>query len=259
MPMATRSASAERSRAPRPSSRWAGPDRRLPKRPQVTGPGWSSLSSLRVPCLRFGMTDRATPNLPARDFARTTGFYAELGFIEEYRDDGWLILRRDAVTLEFFPLPGLDPSTSSFSCCLRLDDVDGFYSVCRAAEIPETTRGWPPDTPAPSRVVRFADRRTDRSGRQPAATRPERLTSASRNGCGGLSVPTGGTGRSSQPRFAALGMQVHALHDLVHGVLGAVHRQPYKVQVRSPHSGHHGPVCLIVTGPQHVTGVDGDG
>jgi hypothetical protein len=93
--------------------------------------------------LRCGMTDRATPNLPARDSARTSVFYAKLGFIEEYRDDGWLILRRNGVTLEFFPLPGLDPSTSSFSCCLRLDDVDSFYSVCRAAEIPETTHGWP--------------------------------------------------------------------------------------------------------------------
>ncbi|MCW2760771.1 MAG: bleomycin resistance protein [Marmoricola sp.] len=42
--------------------------------------------------LRCGMTDRATPNLPARDFARTSGFYAELGFTEDYRDDGWMIL-----------------------------------------------------------------------------------------------------------------------------------------------------------------------
>ena len=89
------------------------------------------------------MTDRATPNLPARDFTGSSGFYARLGFTEEYRDGGWMILRRGGVTLEFFPFPDLDPSSSSFSCCLRLDDVDGFYAVCRAAGLPETTQGWP--------------------------------------------------------------------------------------------------------------------
>jgi hypothetical protein len=89
------------------------------------------------------MTDRATPNLPARDFVRTSAFYAQVGFTEDYRDDGWMILRRGAAFLEFFPFPGLDPSTSSFGCCLRLDDVDAFYAVCRAAGLPETTHGWP--------------------------------------------------------------------------------------------------------------------
>jgi hypothetical protein len=89
------------------------------------------------------MTDRATPNLPARDFASTSAFYGQLGFIEGYRDDGWMIMRRGGVDLEFFPFPDLDPSTSSFSCCLRLDDVDDFYEVCRAAGLPDTTRGWP--------------------------------------------------------------------------------------------------------------------
>lgn len=89
------------------------------------------------------MTDRATPNLPARDFVSTSAFYAQLGFTEDYRDDGWMILRRGGVHLEFFPFPDLDPSTSSFSCCLRLDDVDDFYAVCRADGLPETTHGWP--------------------------------------------------------------------------------------------------------------------
>ncbi len=89
------------------------------------------------------MADQATPNLPARDFSATSAFYAALGFTEDYRDDGWMILTRDGLTLEFFPFPDVDPATSSFSCCLRLDDADGFYAVCRDAGIPETTRGRP--------------------------------------------------------------------------------------------------------------------
>jgi len=89
------------------------------------------------------MADRATPNLPARDFASTSAFYAQLGFTQDYRDDGWMILRRGGVSLEFFPFPDLDPFTSSFGCCLRLDDVDDFYAVCCAAGVAERTQGFP--------------------------------------------------------------------------------------------------------------------
>ncbi|EPX60692.1 bleomycin resistance protein [Cystobacter fuscus DSM 2262] len=89
------------------------------------------------------MTDHATPNLPSRDFETTARFYAALGFEPSWRDAGWMILKRGDLTLEFFPYPDLDPASSSFSCCLRLDDLDGFYGVCKAAEIPEKTTGWP--------------------------------------------------------------------------------------------------------------------
>ena len=35
--------------------------------------------------------DHATPNLPAREFEATSRFYAALGFVEGWRDDGWMI------------------------------------------------------------------------------------------------------------------------------------------------------------------------
>lgn len=89
------------------------------------------------------MADRATPNLPSRDFTVTSGFYAALGFVERFRDDGWMILTRGDLVLEFFPFPDLDPATSSFGCCLRLDDLDTFYNACVAAGLPEAHRGWP--------------------------------------------------------------------------------------------------------------------
>ena len=87
--------------------------------------------------------DHATPNLLARDFEATSRFYGALGFAEGWRDEGWMILKRGDVTLEFFPYPDLDPLTSSFSCCLRLDDLDAFYSACRAAGLPEQCWGQP--------------------------------------------------------------------------------------------------------------------
>lgn len=89
------------------------------------------------------MADRATPNLPSRDFTITSDFYGALGFVEQFRDRGWMILARGSLVLEFFPFPDLDPATSSFGSCLRLDDLDTFYDACVAAGVPETHRGWP--------------------------------------------------------------------------------------------------------------------
>ena len=89
------------------------------------------------------MSDAATPNLPSRDFRRTSLFYAALGFAETWRDKGWMILKRGNLTLEFFPHPGLDPSTSWFSCCLWLDDLDSFYEICTDAGLAEGTMGQP--------------------------------------------------------------------------------------------------------------------
>lgn len=89
------------------------------------------------------MTDHATPNLPSRDFAATSRFYAPLGFTEDWRDAGWMILQRRDLTLEFFPEPDLDPLTTSSGCCLRLDALDPFYEVCKAAHILETCFGQP--------------------------------------------------------------------------------------------------------------------
>jgi len=89
------------------------------------------------------MTDIATPNLPSRNFEKTSQFYAVLGFRESWRDKGWMILKRGDLTLEFFPYPDLDPLTSSFGSCLRLDDLDSFYAICKAAGLLEMHKGQP--------------------------------------------------------------------------------------------------------------------
>jgi hypothetical protein len=89
------------------------------------------------------MTDSSTPNLPARDFGKTRQFYASLGFVASWHDDGWMILRCDQLVLEFFPHPRLLPGESWFSCCLRLDDLDEFVMKCQSAGIPVGSTGWP--------------------------------------------------------------------------------------------------------------------
>lgn len=89
------------------------------------------------------MADHATPNLPAIDFEVTSCFYQSLGFVEGWRDGGWMILRRGGLLLEFFPYADLHPGESSFGCCLRLDDLDSFISSAIAAGVPEQRLGWP--------------------------------------------------------------------------------------------------------------------
>ena len=89
------------------------------------------------------MVDRATPNLPSRDFEKTAQFYGQFGFTESWRDPNWMILERGDLTLEFFPYPDLDPAESAFGSCLRLDDVDAFYATLVAVGIPERKTGWP--------------------------------------------------------------------------------------------------------------------
>ncbi len=94
------------------------------------------------------MTDHATPNLPSRDFEKTARFYAALGFEQGWRDEGWMILSRGGAMLEFFPYSDLDPLSSSFGCCLRLDDIDAIYARARAAGVPEQCWGMPRLHPA---------------------------------------------------------------------------------------------------------------
>jgi catechol 2,3-dioxygenase-like lactoylglutathione lyase family enzyme len=89
------------------------------------------------------MADHATPNLPSRDFEATSRFYGALGFVESWRDEGWMILKRGGLMVEFFPHPDLDPAESWFSCCFRLDDLERFYSECKAAGLLEKQSGHP--------------------------------------------------------------------------------------------------------------------
>ena len=89
------------------------------------------------------MADRATPNLPSRDFGKTEEFYSRFGFERGWRDSGWMILTRGTAQLEFFPYPDLNPGESSFGCCIRLDDMHALHSLIIGSGVPETCSGWP--------------------------------------------------------------------------------------------------------------------
>lgn len=54
-----------------------------------------------------------------------------------------MILKRGGLALEFFPFPDLDPAESSFGSCLRLDDLNSFYELCKTTGLPEARTGIP--------------------------------------------------------------------------------------------------------------------
>jgi catechol 2,3-dioxygenase-like lactoylglutathione lyase family enzyme len=84
--------------------------------------------------------DRITANLPSRDFSTTEAFYAALGFAALYKSDEWMILTRGPLMVEFFHHPDVDPLTSWFSACIRVDDLDSLYADFLAADLPEDDR-----------------------------------------------------------------------------------------------------------------------
>ena len=89
------------------------------------------------------MADRITANLPSRDFAATEAFYARLGFTARFRDEGWMILQRESLVLEFFPHPEVDKWSSWFSACIRVDDMAGLLSEWQKAGLPNDPMGIP--------------------------------------------------------------------------------------------------------------------
>jgi hypothetical protein len=89
------------------------------------------------------MADRVTANLPARDLTATAAFYARLGFIEQYRDQSWMILARGPLVLEFFPHPDCDPWSSWASACIRVDDPDALLKEWQGAGLPSDASSIP--------------------------------------------------------------------------------------------------------------------
>ncbi len=89
------------------------------------------------------MADRITANLPARDFDATERFYAAMGFATSWKDDGWMILRRGPLELEFFHHPEVDPWSSWFSACIRVDDPDTLHAEWSGLGLPTDHRAIP--------------------------------------------------------------------------------------------------------------------
>jgi hypothetical protein len=64
---------------------------------------------------------------------QSAAFYARLGVEERFHDDGWMVLARAPLKLEFFPWPAIDPRTTIASCCIQVENVDDLHAAFSAA------------------------------------------------------------------------------------------------------------------------------
>jgi hypothetical protein len=92
------------------------------------------------------MSDRVTANLPSCDFDATAAFYEALGFTVGFKDEGWMIITRGSLEIEFFPLDH-NPWKSCFSASIRVTDLDGLYAGFRQSDVPSDSRSIPRLTP----------------------------------------------------------------------------------------------------------------
>lgn len=92
------------------------------------------------------MADRITANLPSGDLDKTEAFYRALGFNLNFKDDGWMIMSRGGLEIEFFPHEH-NPRESCFSACIRVDDLDALYAEFQRPGIATDCRAMPRLTP----------------------------------------------------------------------------------------------------------------
>lgn len=70
------------------------------------------------------MLEKLSPILPARDIAATEAFWQRLGFATVYRDDEYLLQKREGAEVHFFLQSTLNPFTCDHSAYLRPFDID---------------------------------------------------------------------------------------------------------------------------------------
>jgi len=79
------------------------------------------------------------PIFPSSDFDRTAKFYTALGFreIARFKEEGYLILARDAVEIHFFMRHEEEASTASdYSAFVRVDDAVSLSTDYEAQGLP---------------------------------------------------------------------------------------------------------------------------
>jgi catechol 2,3-dioxygenase-like lactoylglutathione lyase family enzyme len=69
------------------------------------------------------MLEKLSPILPCRDIAATAAFWARLGFGAVYRDEDYLLLKREGAEVHFWRKPALVPAENDAGAYLRPSDI----------------------------------------------------------------------------------------------------------------------------------------
>ncbi|MFN0022931.1 MAG: bleomycin resistance protein [Parvularculaceae bacterium] len=95
------------------------------------------------------MLEKLSPILPARNIAVSEAFYAQLGFRTIYRDDAYLLMKRQKAEVHFFLHQKHKPDASDHGAYLRPSDIDALSAEFAALDLPRT--GIPRFEPAESK------------------------------------------------------------------------------------------------------------
>lgn len=82
------------------------------------------------------MLEKLSPILPTRKIADAETFYARLGFRTVYRDNQYLLLKRDNAELHFFLHEKLTAETNDHAAYLRPSDIDALSAEIAALGLP---------------------------------------------------------------------------------------------------------------------------
>ncbi|MCU0854265.1 MAG: VOC family protein [Rhodobacteraceae bacterium] len=80
--------------------------------------------------------EKLSPILPCREVAAAEAFWLRLGFATEYRDDDYLLIRREGAEVHFWRNPALDPALNDAGAYLRASDVDALDREWGALGLP---------------------------------------------------------------------------------------------------------------------------
>ncbi len=84
------------------------------------------------------MLEKLSPILPARNIAVSEAFYARLGFHTIYRDDAYLLMKRENAEVHFFLHEKHKPEASDHGAYLRPSDIEALSAEFAALNLPHT-------------------------------------------------------------------------------------------------------------------------
>lgn len=83
------------------------------------------------------MLEKLSPIMPARDIPETEAFWSKLGFRTVYRDDEYLLMKREGAEAHFFLHRALDPFKCDHGAYLRPSDINALDAEWAALGLPQ--------------------------------------------------------------------------------------------------------------------------
>ncbi len=84
------------------------------------------------------MFEKMAPIMPSRDIDVSERFYGRLGFRTVYRDDAYLLMKRDLAEVHFFLHRDHRPEASDHGAYLRPSDIDALSAEFTALALPSS-------------------------------------------------------------------------------------------------------------------------